>query len=96
MSHYGICIRAAANMLVAWIPREPHGTSLQNFSPYEEASFYQHGLSFVTSPRLNGVWECYQQKELTQVQATDELWSEDAPGDKLFEWDAALDKDFVY
>ncbi|KAF8812734.1 hypothetical protein BYT27DRAFT_7071704, partial [Phlegmacium glaucopus] len=33
MSRYGIHIASAPNKLIAWIPSEPHGTSLQDFSP---------------------------------------------------------------
>jgi hypothetical protein len=39
MAKYGICIHAAANMLVIWIPGEDHGTSLQNFPPTAKGSY---------------------------------------------------------
>ncbi|KAF8233007.1 hypothetical protein L208DRAFT_1269135, partial [Tricholoma matsutake] len=51
ISKYGIQIHRAPNTLVVWISSEPHGTSLQDFSPQdEEPDFSQRGIAFVTPP----------------------------------------------
>ncbi|KAF8056073.1 hypothetical protein FPV67DRAFT_1678612 [Lyophyllum atratum] len=53
LAKYGVRIQAAANTFIVWVPRDAHGTSLQNFHPSEvEPSFIQRGIAFVTSNRL--------------------------------------------
>jgi hypothetical protein len=57
---YGIRVKASANSLVVWRPKDLHGTSLQNCDPkVTNPDFIQQGLAFVTSPRLPTVWNRY-------------------------------------
>lgn len=86
IAKYGIRIRGAPNTLVVWIPSEPHGTSLQDFSPLDkDPTFSQRGLAFVTSPRLKSVWEKYKKKLMDRAKALESLYGECAEGDELFE-----------
>jgi hypothetical protein len=92
MAKYGIRIRAAANTLVVWKPRDDHGTSLQNFSPpavkggnNPDPNFFQRGLAFVTSARLPGVWRRYQKAQLSQEGAAEALYGEGSPSDEIFD-----------
>ncbi|KAF8809194.1 hypothetical protein BYT27DRAFT_7284279 [Phlegmacium glaucopus] len=74
MSRYGIRIASAPNTLIAWIPSEPHGTSLQNFSPGDsDPDFFQRGLAFVTSSRLPSIWAKYQKARLSHAEALEVL-----------------------
>ena len=85
MSKYGIRIAGAPNTLVVWIPSEPHGTSLQNFSPDDRyTDFFQRGLAFVTSARLPGIWAKYQKSQLSHAQAAEALHNPDGSGDEKF------------
>ncbi|GLB45835.1 hypothetical protein LshimejAT787_3200060 [Lyophyllum shimeji] len=53
MAKYGLRIEAAANALVFWMPREWHGTSLLDHSPYDAApDFIQRGAAIVTPNRI--------------------------------------------
>jgi hypothetical protein len=64
-------VQGAANTLVAWIPSEPHGTSLQDVDPSDSnPAFCQRGLAFVTSNRLPSVWQKYIQGQITHANAT--------------------------
>lgn len=84
--NYGIRIRGAPNTLVAWIPSEPHGTSLQDYSPQEEEpTFSQRGIAFVTSARLKSVWEKHQLKLVDQAGALEELYGREATSGEIFE-----------
>ena len=86
MSKYGIRIAGARDSLVAWVPSEPHGTSLQNFSPEVPVpDFYQRGLAFVTSPRLPKIWEKYRNAELSRTEALKALQEDAGSGDEKFE-----------
>ena len=61
MAKYGIRVAGATNTLVAWKPKDFHGTSLQKVDPADEVStFWQTGLAIVTSPRIIKVWQDYQ------------------------------------
>ena len=60
LGSYGIKVESAANSIVVWRPKDVHGTSLQNRSPYDDdPAFMQRGMAIVTSTRLPGVWEKY-------------------------------------
>jgi len=87
MSKYRIRIAGASNTLVAWKPSEPHGTSLQDFSPEDEdPSFFQRGLAFVTSARLPAIWAKYQAAELSHAEALEDLQNPKAgASDEKFE-----------
>ncbi|KAH0583320.1 hypothetical protein H2248_011188 [Termitomyces sp. 'cryptogamus'] len=57
LAKFGIRMRSAPNTLVAWKPRQPHGTSLPDFYPWEtNPELAQRGLSFVTSSFLTTSW----------------------------------------
>ena len=86
MSKYGIRIAGAPDSLVAWIPTEPHGTSLQNFSPADAVpDFSQKGLAFVTSARLPKIWARYQNAEFSHAAALKALREDVGSGDEKFE-----------
>ncbi|KAF8230741.1 hypothetical protein L208DRAFT_1280486 [Tricholoma matsutake] len=86
ISKYGIRIRGAQNTLVVCISSEPHGTSLQDFSPQgEEPDFSQRGIAFVTPSRLKSVWEQYKLKLVDQAGAMEGLYGREAGGSEIFE-----------
>jgi hypothetical protein len=53
-------VAGASNTLVAWRPRDLHGSGLQKVHPDDCESFRQTGLAIVTSSRLTKVWPDYQ------------------------------------
>jgi len=68
------------------MPRDVHGTSLQDFSPnHEHPEFYQRGLAFVTSNRLLGAWRRYQEALITKKQAWKEVFGDGGSSDEKFE-----------
>ena len=92
MAKYGIRIQGASNTLVIWIPKEDHGTSLQNIAPKSQdtedrldSSFFQRGLAFVTPQRLPGVWKKYIQAKLKWEEAIEELFGPEASSGEIFE-----------
>jgi hypothetical protein len=83
---YGIRVESAPNTLVAWMPNDSHGTTLQACRPADDdPSFYQKGLSFVTSNRLKTVWRNYQDKLISWAEAMDSLYGPGVAGDEIFE-----------
>lgn len=57
---YGIKIESAANTVIAWQPKDVHGTSLQFRHPTDNNPlFVQRGICLVTSSRLTRVWQKY-------------------------------------
>ncbi|KAF8341801.1 hypothetical protein F5887DRAFT_1076389 [Amanita rubescens] len=57
MAQYGIQIEQCPNTLIAWKPRDFHGTSLQCYDPKADVvDFLQTGMSFSTSDRLASQW----------------------------------------
>lgn len=60
LGSYGIKVESASNSIVVWRPKDSHGTSLQNRSPYDDdPSFIQRGMAIVTSARLTNAWAKY-------------------------------------
>lgn len=61
LSEFGLRIIPAKNTLVAWIPRELHGTTLQDIDPFASLTDkVQMGAAIVTPPRLPSAWKDYQ------------------------------------
>jgi hypothetical protein len=78
MSRYGVRVCGAANTLVAWLPGEPHGTSLQDCAPSDpNPSFFQKGLAFVMPSRIESVWKKFQLKEISRDEAIKTLYCPD-------------------
>ena len=61
---YGVKVEAAANSVMAWIPKAWHGTSLQQRDPKNPAVF-QAGLSIVTPTGIAGLWQEVLDKRIT-------------------------------
>lgn len=61
LPEFGVRIIPAPNTLVAWIPRELHGTTLQDIDPFASlVDKVQMGAAIITPPRLEGAWRDYQ------------------------------------
>ncbi|KAF7771017.1 hypothetical protein Agabi119p4_6991 [Agaricus bisporus var. burnettii] len=76
LAEYGIRIQAAANTIIAWKPKDWHGTSLFLFdSGNVKKEFHQRGLSFVTSIRIPKLIAALKKDKSTGVE--DELGDED-------------------
>ncbi|KIL54343.1 hypothetical protein M378DRAFT_92754 [Amanita muscaria Koide BX008] len=57
IAQYGIQVEHCANTLVAWKPKDVHGTGLQLYDPESGViDFLQTGMSFSTSGRLHSEW----------------------------------------
>lgn len=73
MPEFGIRVIPAPNTLVAWIPRELHGTTLQDIDPADSlVDQLQMGAAIVTPPRLVGVWKAYAAQLRTLEEALEE------------------------
>lgn len=82
-SQYGVRVQQACNTLIAWHPKDAHGSSLPNAGPDEEnPTFSQRVLAFVTSTRLAGAWEDFQKGKVSRKEAVHivETASEDDHG----------------
>ncbi|TFK60762.1 hypothetical protein BDN72DRAFT_778991, partial [Pluteus cervinus] len=78
ISQYGIRVEQAPNTVVVWMPKQPHGTSLQHLDPFDkEPPFLQTGLAFVTSPRILKVWDDFEHKRITKEEALNLLDEKD-------------------
>lgn len=72
ITEYGIRVRAAANTLIAWQPKDWHGTSLPLMNPVDSSKeYHQRGLAFVTSSRLPRAIKLW--REGKKREAEDEL-----------------------
>ncbi|XP_006461603.1 hypothetical protein AGABI2DRAFT_70749 [Agaricus bisporus var. bisporus H97] len=74
ISAYGIRIQAAPNTLIAWRPRDWHGTSLFHISPNpdsREQKFYQRGLCIVTGGRVVGCIKKWRAGKLSDQQLSE-------------------------
>ncbi len=79
IAQYGVRIQAAANTIIAWQPRDWHGTSLHALCGTDDRSdptYHQRGLAFVTSARLKSVWLKYKGNQYSRSQAINELYPE--------------------
>jgi hypothetical protein len=65
---YGVKVEAAADSVVAWIPKAWHGTSLQCRDPNNPAIF-QAGLSIVTPTGIAGLWQEVLDKKISLEEA---------------------------
>lgn len=78
LAQHGIRVSGAKNTLIAWQPYHFHGTSLQQFSPYDEnPGCMQHGLAIVTPMRLENVWQDYIDNKVTREDALRSVFSVD-------------------
>ncbi len=70
LAGYGIRIQQASNSLIAWQPKDEHGSSLPDCNPAEmDPNFCQRGVAFVTSNRLGSAWEKLHSGLFTKQQA---------------------------
>ncbi|KAM6489122.1 hypothetical protein JOM56_010310 [Amanita muscaria] len=66
MAQYGVRVEHCANTLVAWKPKDVHGTGLQCYNPESDViDFLQTGMSFSTSGRLLSEWHALENKLAT-------------------------------
>ncbi|RPD56393.1 hypothetical protein L227DRAFT_508427, partial [Lentinus tigrinus ALCF2SS1-6] len=62
IAEYGTVTVNAPDTLISWRPSQWHGTGLADYSPYtDDPDYKQYGISFVTPPRLAGVYKKYGQ-----------------------------------
>ncbi|KAF7779006.1 hypothetical protein Agabi119p4_3351 [Agaricus bisporus var. burnettii] len=69
VAEYGVRVRAAANTIIAWRPKDYHGTSLFSFDGENRGKqFYQRGLSFVTSNRLPKAMQLLKEDKIKEAE----------------------------
>lgn len=74
ISSYGIRIQAAPGTLIAWRPKDWHGTSLFHFNPdirSPQKHYHQHGLCIVTGNRVVNTIKKWRAGRLTEAELND-------------------------
>jgi hypothetical protein len=77
LAQYAICVANSANTLIAFMPKDFHGTSLPLYNPLDaNPSFTQRGLAIATPSRLRKTWNDYKTGKMTEAAAIASLYGD--------------------